>query len=299
MDLVVHYLRAAGGPAHVATAATLGEALRCLDRARVDLIIADLHLPDSGGLATVEALRRAGDQLIIVLTGDDDPALRAAAIERGAYDFLHKSQLSEAALGRLVRLATLQERTRRSLRASEARLNAIIEAEPECVKLLDGEGNLLEMNPAGLRMIEAEGLEPVRGHCVLGLVEARDREAFGDLVRRVVAGAPGRLQFEIVGLKGTRRWLEMHAVPFRDLIENRSDAAIVRTIIEMAHTLGFTVVAEGIETEAQAEYLHRHKCEEGQGFLFAKPMPAEALAAMLSDRATAPARKPAGARGRR
>ena len=216
MDLVVHYLRAAGGPAHVATAATLGEALRCLDRARVDLIIADLHLPDSGGLATVEALRRAGDQLIIVLTGDDDPALRAAAIERGAYDFLHNSQLSVAALGRLVRLATLQERTRRSLRASEARLNAIIEAEPECVKLLDGEGNLLEMNPAGLRMIEAEGLEPVRGHCVLGLVEARDREAFAGLVRRVVAGAPGKLQFEIVGLKGTRRWLETHAVPFRD-----------------------------------------------------------------------------------
>ena len=85
----------------------------------------------------------------------------------------------------------------------------------------------------------------------------------------------------------------------RDLIEDRSDAAIVRTIIEMAHTLGFTVVAEGIETEAQAQYLRRHKCEEGQGFLFAKPMPAEALAAMLSDRAAAPARKPASARARR
>ena len=56
----------------------------------------------------------------------------------------------------------------------------------------------------------------------------------------------------------------------------------MRTIIEMAHTLGFTVVAEGVETEAQAEYLRRHGCEQGQGYLFARPMPAAELAALLA-----------------
>jgi EAL domain-containing protein (putative c-di-GMP-specific phosphodiesterase class I) len=56
----------------------------------------------------------------------------------------------------------------------------------------------------------------------------------------------------------------------------------VRTIIEMAHTLGFTVVAEGVETEAQAEYLRHHGCEQGQGYLFARPMPAGELAVLLA-----------------
>jgi diguanylate cyclase (GGDEF)-like protein/PAS domain S-box-containing protein len=247
MDLVLHYLNAgAAGRSRVLAADHLAAALDYLSRGRVDLVIADLHLPDSRGLDTVEALRKAGDQLIIVLTGDDDPTLRAGAIERGAYDFLHKSQLGEAALGRLVRLAELQARTRRSLRASEARLNAIIEAEPECVKLLDAGGNLLEMNPAGLRMIESESLDPVRGYCVYDLVDPRHRQGFRELVARVAGGEPGRLQFEIVGLKGTRRWLETHAVPF-------ADPATGRPLV-----LGVTRdITEGKKLELRSERLAR------------------------------------------
>jgi diguanylate cyclase (GGDEF)-like protein/PAS domain S-box-containing protein len=68
--------------------------------------------------------------------------------------------------------------------------------------------------------------------------------------------------------------------------DDASAGAIVRTIIEMAHTLGFTVVAEGIETEAQADYLRRHRCEQGQGYLFARPMAAADLAALLAKHCT-------------
>jgi EAL domain-containing protein (putative c-di-GMP-specific phosphodiesterase class I) len=49
-------------------------------------------------------------------------------------------------------------------------------------------------------------------------------------------------------------------------------------IIEMAHTLGFTVIAEGVETEEQAASLRLLRCEQAQGFLFARPMPAEEFA---------------------
>ena len=67
----------------------------------------------------------------------------------------------------------------------------------------------------------------------------------------------------------------------RDVNDDASDAAIVRTIIEMAHTLGFSVVAEGIETEEQAAYLRTHGCEQAQGFLFARPMPADEMAKLF------------------
>jgi len=107
-------------------------------------------------------------------------------------------------------------RAEEQLRASEARLRAIIGAEPECVKLLDAEGRLLDMNPAGLAMIEADGMEVVAGHCVYNLVTPAYRDAFRALTERVCRGERGSLEFEVVGLQGTRRWLETHAVPLRD-----------------------------------------------------------------------------------
>ena len=54
--------------------------------------------------------------------------------------------------------------------------------------------------------------------------------------------------------------------------------AIVTAILAMAHQLGLAVVAEGVETEAQERVLREHRCEELQGYLFGRPMPAAALA---------------------
>ncbi|MCW6035102.1 EAL domain-containing protein [Spirulina subsalsa FACHB-351] len=56
---------------------------------------------------------------------------------------------------------------------------------------------------------------------------------------------------------------------------------IVKTIINLAHQLGMSVVAEGIETEHQARTLQEMGCEEGQGFLFSKPLPVEAATELL------------------
>src|SRR5262249_3256670 len=53
------------------------------------------------------------------------------------------------------------------------------------------------------------------------------------------------------------------------------ETAIVRSIISMGHNLGLQVVAEGVETEEQANYLRSRKCEEAQGYLYAKPLPPE------------------------
>jgi len=66
-----------------------------------------------------------------------------------------------------------------------------------------------------------------------------------------------------------------------DVFSDRADAAIVRTIIDMAHILGFTVVAEGVETDRQAAFLRQFGCEQAQGFLYAKPMPAAEMGALI------------------
>jgi diguanylate cyclase (GGDEF)-like protein len=67
-----------------------------------------------------------------------------------------------------------------------------------------------------------------------------------------------------------------------DVFSDHADRAIVRTIIEMAHQLGFTVVAEGVETDRQAAFLRQFGCEQAQGFLFARPMPAAALGGLIT-----------------
>jgi EAL domain-containing protein (putative c-di-GMP-specific phosphodiesterase class I) len=63
----------------------------------------------------------------------------------------------------------------------------------------------------------------------------------------------------------------------QDIGADTDDEAIVRTIIAMARTLGLETVAEGIETDAQLEYLHRQQVDLGQGYLFAEPLAGDAL----------------------
>jgi PAS domain S-box-containing protein len=99
---------------------------------------------------------------------------------------------------------------------TQERLRTIIDSEPDCVKQVDAAGRLLDMNPAGLAMIQAESIEQVRGLEIAQMVAPEHRAAFNDLHRRVFAGGSGTLEFEIIGLKGQRRWLATHAVPLRD-----------------------------------------------------------------------------------
>jgi PAS domain S-box-containing protein len=128
---------------------------------------------------------------------------------------------------------TVRKRTEELLARSEGRLRQIIETEPECVKVLGANGALLEMNPAGLAMIEADSLEQVRGRSVYRYIAPGHREAFIALTEKVLRGGSGTLEFELVGLKGTRRWLETHAVPLRDAGDGGSGLlAITRDVTE-------------------------------------------------------------------
>ncbi|WP_088709395.1 EAL domain-containing protein [Noviherbaspirillum denitrificans] len=74
----------------------------------------------------------------------------------------------------------------------------------------------------------------------------------------------------------------------RDITIDPDDAAIVLSIISLAHSLRLKVIAEGVETEAQLGYLQRHGCDFMQGYFFSPPLPAGECAALLRDRRRLP-----------
>ncbi|HUQ29058.1 MAG TPA: EAL domain-containing protein [Usitatibacter sp.] len=82
-------------------------------------------------------------------------------------------------------------------------------------------------------------------------------------------------RFPIESLKIDRSFI-------RDVTGNPEDAAITHAIIQLAHSLGLRVVAEGVETSAQLTYLRDNGCDEVQGFLFSAPLNAKAAQALIA-----------------
>ena len=74
-----------------------------------------------------------------------------------------------------------------------------------------------------------------------------------------------------------------------EVVANSNDAAITSAIVALAHQLGLSVIAEGVESEAQREFLIRHGCHAYQGYLFGRPVPIEELErALAAPRAIVP-----------
>lgn len=106
----------------------------------------------------------------------------------------------------------LAEATRR---ATEERLRAVVEATPECVLVVRPDGMIEYMNQAGLHYFGANSDAEIRGQCVLDLIALEYRELWVDRHRRVCSGERVSWDYELVGLKGERRWMETHAVPLQ------------------------------------------------------------------------------------
>jgi len=75
----------------------------------------------------------------------------------------------------------------------------------------------------------------------------------------------------------------------RDMIRDSGDAAIIQAIIAIAGKLGMGVIAEGVESKAQLDYLAFHQCSEFQGYLFSPPVPAAEVPALLKSATQMPA----------
>ena len=150
---------------------------------------------------------------------------------------------------------TERRRAEEALRLSEEYRRAIIETEPACVKVVSGPGILLDMNPAGLAMLEAASLEEGRKQSLLEYVLPEYRGGFWDLHMRVMQGGSGHLEFELEGLKGTRRTLETFAVPLRD------EAGEVTAHLAVTHDITQRKLETAERARLQAQIVQSQKME--------------------------------------
>jgi diguanylate cyclase (GGDEF)-like protein/PAS domain S-box-containing protein len=109
---------------------------------------------------------------------------------------------------------TAQVDAQNALRESEARLSAILDAMPDCVKIFDESGELIHINPQGLDLLQAPDLESLSSASGYVPVPPEHLDACHDVHRRVMAGETVVWTYEVIGLRGRRRHVEAHAVPF-------------------------------------------------------------------------------------
>jgi EAL domain-containing protein (putative c-di-GMP-specific phosphodiesterase class I) len=69
----------------------------------------------------------------------------------------------------------------------------------------------------------------------------------------------------------------------KDIPTHRDDVAIAKAIFSLAHSMDMKVLAEGVETLTQLEFMREHRCDGMQGFLFSKPVSAEEFTALLKE----------------
>ena len=67
-----------------------------------------------------------------------------------------------------------------------------------------------------------------------------------------------------------------------DITTDADDAAIAKAVIALAHSMKLKVIAEGVETEEQLGFLREQKCDQMQGYLLSRPVPADQLEKLLS-----------------
>jgi PAS domain S-box-containing protein len=191
---------------------TLAAALTRLAQPGMDLVLLDLALPDSQGLATVARIVRDHPALpVIVLTGRDDDAVARAALTAGAKDYLVKGAIQPDILVRSVRYAYERKRTELALREGEARYRTMIETTLEGVWMLDAAGRTAYVNPQMTRMLGYTA-EEMRGRTLADLLDAEVNESRDQHIR----GRRQQHDLRLLRKDGSPVWVSRSSTPLMD-----------------------------------------------------------------------------------
>jgi len=161
---------------------------------------------------------------------------------------------------KIARDITEKKRNEEKLVESQHYLQAMLDSMPECVKVLSPDGSVLQMNRAGLQMLEADHPEQVLGSCVYPVIDECDREAFRAVNENIFrGGVGGYLQFGVTGLKGTHRTFETNVVPLLNAADKPVGALSVTRDIsarKQAETERLTLLAGEQKARETAELLN-------------------------------------------
>ena len=182
-----------------------------------DLVFLDLDLPDSKGLETFAYVNHFFAQSpVIILSRLDDLESTLQAIQAGAQDYLIKGDFEKKILVRCVQNSIERKKNELALKESENRLRTILDTDPDCIKLLNINCELYEINKAGLAMIEADSFAAVKGKSLLPVIASPYDKIAVNMVKDAFSGIAGQMQFEMNTLKGNKRWCEINIVPYRN-----------------------------------------------------------------------------------
>ncbi len=133
----------------VMTAGDLQAGLDLLSHEKPDVILLDMTLPDSRGMATLRKTMAAAPNLpIVMMTGQDDESLVTQALHEGAQDYLIKGQYEIALLSRAIHYAIERKRGQMALRASDNRFKQMIEKNADPIIIIDDRHMVRFANPA-------------------------------------------------------------------------------------------------------------------------------------------------------
>lgn len=107
------------------------------------------------------------------------------------------------------------EAINQALVESESYLRTILNKEPDCISVIGADGNLIEINPAGLATFEAESIAQLSGSHLLNAVTPEFRKDLIDMHKRVLTGESVQLEFDAISLKGRHLRLHTNAVPMQ------------------------------------------------------------------------------------
>jgi PAS domain S-box-containing protein len=181
------------------------------------LIFLDLVMPDSYGLPALAEIKELFPASpVIIISGLTDLQLALEALQKGAQDYLVKGEFDDDMLNRSIQYSIERKKNELALIESENRLRTILNTDPECIKLMGANCELFEINKAGMDMVEISDFETVRGKSILTVVASAYQEQAAKMVADAFEGKSGLMEFEMITLKGKRRWCEINIVPYRN-----------------------------------------------------------------------------------
>jgi PAS domain S-box-containing protein len=278
--LMTETLKDAGADMFRVTRVTrLAEAIASAVAAPPDVVLLDLSLPDSSGIATVRSLRSAApDVAVVVLTGLQDERVGLEAVREGVQDYLVKGQLDGDRAARAIRYAVERTRVEKALRDRDQRLRVIVDSAADGILTFDDQGVIESVNPAALRLFgyaSAEMLGADIQSMIPGVLVSAESIEPGEI-------SPGKShERELMGIRkdGSTFPVSASEGTFR-LGARKMSTLIVHDITARRQLEREVLAATGTEQQRIGRELHDGLCQQLLGIALGTEM----LARRLKDR---------------